>query len=203
MNTSNPAKATTNELQVLQAIGQVGWLSATQIAKWVWGERNSHSARVSADRVLKRLIAQGDVLRRDSSLRMSVYILTKAGAQRANEGLTQPLFRHGYDLSQLDSARQRPAVDYLITQHQQGKIVLGIVGLRKAMELGLIEETGLRGADGIVIDDRTGEFKPILVIRNTHPELVKKAERIWKAVGDLELIGSPGLIKFFRNEMRS
>lgn len=167
------------------------------------GGHNSHSARVSADKVLKRLVAQGGVMRRDSSLRTSVYILTKAGALRANEGLTHPLFRHGYDLSHLDSARQRPAVDYLITQHHQGKIAMGIAGLRKAMELGLIQERGFRGADGVVIDDRTGEFKPILVIRNTHPELVKKAKRIRKAVGDLELIGSAGLIRFFRNEMRS
>jgi hypothetical protein len=203
MDTSNQAKAATNELQVLQAIGQVGWLSVTQIARWVWGGHNPRSARVSAERVLKRLIERGDVLPRASSLRMSVYILTKSGALRANEALTHPLFRHGYDLSQLDSARQRPAVDYLITQHHQGKIAMGIAGLRKAMEMGLIEQDGLRGADGVVIDEKSGEFKPILVIRNAHPELVKKAQRIKKATGDIELIGSAGLIRFFRQELRS
>jgi hypothetical protein len=203
MNTSNQAKAAANELQVLQAIGHVGWLSATQIARWAWGEQNPHSARVSADRVLKRLMAQGDVLRRNSSLRMSVYILTKAGALRANKSLTMELFRHGYDLSQLDAARQRPAVDYLITQHHQGKIAMGVAGLRKAIELGLIPQTGIKGADGIVIDHRTGEFKAVLVVRNTHPALIKKAKRIQKAVGDLELIGSTGLIRFFRNELRN
>lgn len=202
MNTSNKVKALTNETHVLQAIGLVGWLSATQIARWVWGEQNSHSARVSADRVLKRLIEQGHVKRRDSSLRMCVYILTKAGAARANEGLARELFRHGYDLSQLDSARQRPAVDYLITQHHAGKTVMGIAGLRKAMEIGLVDVKGLEGADGLVIDADAGEYKPILVIRNTHPELVKKARRIKKAVGDIELIGSIGLVKFFNNEMR-
>lgn len=203
MNTSNQAKAASNEVQILQAIGLVGWLSATQIAQWVWGFDNPHSARVSADRVLKRLVEQGRVKKRDSSLRMCVYILTKAGAARANESMARELFRHGYDLSQLDSARQRPAVDYLITQHHAGKTVMGIAGLRKAMEIGLVDVKELEGADGLVLDGNTGEYRPILVIRNTHPELVKKARRIRTAVGDIELIGSVGLIRVFRQEMRS
>jgi hypothetical protein len=203
MNTSNKARADNNEQQVLQAIGLIGWLSATQVARWGWGDHNPHSARVSADRVLKRLIERGEVLRRDSSLRMAVYVLTKPGAVRANQGLTHELFRHGYDLSQLDSARQRPAVDYLITQHHEGKTVMGLAGVRKAMKVGMISEKGMKGADGFVVNNETGEFKAVLVIRNAHPELVKKAKRIKKAAGNIELIGSAGLIKFFRNEMRS
>jgi len=199
---SNQAKAASNEQQVLQAIGLIGWLSGTQVAQWIWGDRNRHSARVSADRVLKRLVEQGCILRRDSSLRMCVYILTKRGAVRANEGLTQEMFRHGYDLSQLDSARQRPAVDYLISQHHQGKVVMGMAGLRKAMEAGVIQNKGLKGADGLVYDGKTGKLKPILVVRNTHPELVKKAKRIRKALGDIELIGNAGLIRSFWQEMQ-
>jgi hypothetical protein len=203
MNTPNQAKARANEVRVLQAIGLVGWLSATQVATWIWGRHNQHSARVSADKVLKRLLEQGYLMRRDSSLRMSVYILTKAGAIRANEGLTHELFRHGYDLSQLDSARQRPAVDYLIEQHHAGKTVMGMAGVRKAIEIGLLDEMGFAGADGFVTDATTGEFKAVLVVRNSHPELVKKAKRIEKLVGDVELIGSIGLVKYFRREMRT
>jgi hypothetical protein len=198
---SNRAIAASNELQVLQAVGLVGWLSATQIASWVWGNTNAHSARVSADRVIKRLLEEGYLLRRDSSLRMSVFVLTKAGAIRANEGLTHQLFRHGYDLSQLDSARQRPAVDYLITQHHEGQTVLGLAGVRKAIEVGMLGVKGLRGADGFVENHETGEVKAVLVIRNAHPELVKKAKRLKKAAGALELIGTAGLVKFFRKEM--
>jgi hypothetical protein len=201
MIATNKAKAVSNELQVLHAIGVTGWLSATQIAKWVWGCKNPHSARVSADKVLKRLLERGDLKRRECSLLMCVYILTKTGALRANEGMSHDFFRHGYDLSQLDTARQRPAVDYLIKQHHEGNLVMGIAGLRKVIELGL-GEVGLKNADGLVVDSRTGEFKAILVIRNTHPELVKKAIRIKKAAGGLELIGSEGLVKFFRKQTR-
>ncbi|WP_156116704.1 hypothetical protein [Massilia sp. 9096] len=134
---------------------------------------------------------------------MSVYILTKTGAARANEGLTHELFRHGYDLSQLDSARQRTAVDYLIAQHHAGKTVMGMAGIRKAIEIGMLDKAGFAGADGFVTDAETGEYKAVLVVRNTHPELVKKAKRVKKAVGDLELIGSIGPIKFFRQALRS
>lgn len=203
MSISNQEKANHRELQVLRAIGLVGWLSATQVAKWVWSVENAHSARVSADKVLKRLMMKGEVLRRDSSLRMAVYILTKPGGLRANEGLARQLFRHGYDLSQLDSARQRPAVDYLIAQHHEGKIVIGLAGLRRAIEIGMVENKDIKGADGLVCDPNGKECKPILVIRNMHPELVKKAKRIKKAAGDIELIGSEGLIKLFNREMRN
>ena len=202
MHTSNQVRGRNNERRVLEAIGLVGWLSVTQIAQWVWGVANPHSSRVSAERALKRLVSAGYVLRRESSLRMCVFVLTKAGAVRANEGLNYPLFAHGYDLSQLDSARQRPAVNYLIEQHHNGKTVFGLAGLRRALKVGIISDERVKGADGFICDATTGEFKPILVIRNNHPELIKKAIKIKSALGTLELIGSPALIKNFEKEMK-
>jgi hypothetical protein len=67
----------------------------------------------------------------------------------------------------------------------------------------MVEHEDMRGADGLVCDPRTGAYKPILVVRNMHPELVKKAKRIKKAVGEIELIGSTGLTNFFTREMRN
>lgn len=206
MNTStNQARAAENELRVLRAIGCVGWLSATQIAEWVWGKDNPHSARVSADKVLKRLLAAGHVKRRESSLRMYVYILTKAGAIRANEGMSEELFRHGYDLSQLDSARQRPAVDYLIAQAHEGKVVLGIAAIRKGLEIDFFNGLNVDGIDGFVFDTEKQSAKYVLLVRNTHPELIKKAKRLQREVGRLSLvfIGSPALVNFFEKETKN
>ena len=203
--TTNQQRAAENELRVLRAIGLVGWLSATQIARWLWGEGNAHSARVSADKVIKRLLDAGHVKRRESSLRMFVYILTKTGAIQANEGLNVEIFRHGYDLSQLDSARQRPVVDYLIGQAHKGKAVMGVAAIRKGLEIGFFGNLKINGVDGAVFDATTGNNKYVLLVRNTHPELIKKAKRLKKEVGRLSLvfIGSPALVAFFEKEMRN
>jgi hypothetical protein len=198
-STTNQARAAENELRVLRAIGLIGWLSASQIAKWVWGDHNAHSARVCADKVLKRLVESGHVKRRESSLRMFVYILTKAGAIRANEGQPLELFRHGYDLSQLDSARQRPVVDYLIAQSRENKVVLGIAAVRKGLEVGFFNGLTVNGIDGFVFDPVTQSSQFVLLVRNTHPELIKKVKRLQREVGQLNLIfiGSPSLVSFF------
>lgn len=200
---SNKATARENEMRVLQAVGLVGWLSAAQVARWVWGDENRHSARVSADKVLKRLQSTGLVLRRDSALGVYVYVLTAAGAIQANEGVKIPLFKDGYDLSQLDVGRQGPAVEYLTQQHRNGKTVLGAASLRKALRDGMLTGRGWDGADGLVFDSETGEQHAVLVVRNTHPELIKKAKRIKREVGELELLGSAGMLKAFRKELLS
>lgn len=199
---SNAAMARENESRVLQAIGLVGWLTAGQVAKWVWGDDNPHSARTSADKLLTRLRERGLILRRHSPLRAYAYVLTKAGAIQANEGVKVPLFRDGYALSQLDVGRQALAVAYLTGQHRSGKTVLGAASLRKALQDGLLTDMDSSGADGIVVDNETGELRAILVVRNTHPELIKKAKRIRKSVGELELLGSAGLLKSFRKDMQ-
>ncbi|MBH1994803.1 MAG: hypothetical protein I8H90_10805 [Burkholderiales bacterium] len=200
---NNSVTARENEMRVLQAVGCVGWLNAAQVAKWVWGDENRHSARVSADKVLKRLAAAGQVLRRESLTGVFVYVLTGAGALRANEGVRVSLFKDGYDLSQLDVGRQAPAVEYLVGQHRQGKTVLGAASLRSALKAGVVAGEGLTGADGLVFDSETGELRAVLVVRNTHQELVKKAQRIKKAAGELELLGNAALLRIFHRAILS
>jgi hypothetical protein len=133
---------------------------------------------------------------------MFVYILTKAGAVRANEGRSVELFRHGYDLSQLDLARQRPAVDYLITQAHEGKVVLGSAAIRKGLKIDFFDGLNVEGIDGFVFDTETQSAKYVLLVRNTHPELIKKAKRLQKEVGrrNLVFIGSPAQVAFFEKE---
>lgn len=198
---SNKKRARDNEMAVLQAVGLVGWLSTSQVGQWVWGSDNARSARVSAEKVLKRLQAGGYVMRRESDAGVFVYVLTKAGALRANEGVKVELFKDGYDLSQLDVYRQRVAVDYLIAQHQAGRTVLGAAGVRKGCAEGVLKAGVLKGADGLVLDNESGLQKAVLVVRNLHPGLVKKAKRLKKGVGELELLGEAGLLKHFRREM--
>lgn len=198
---SNKEKARQNERAVLQAVGTVGWLSATQVGRWVWGTENPRSARVSADNVLRRLQVQGLVMRRESGNGVYVYVLTTKGAAYANGNLEMSCFKPGYDLSQLDVARQAPAVEFLTEQHRKGHTVFGMAAVRKLIEDGILDKV-LKGADGIVMNSATDQARAVLVVRSMHPELVKKAWRLKSAFGALELVGNAGLSKVFWKELK-
>jgi hypothetical protein len=207
-NHNNQQRARANELETLVAIGQIGWLNASQVASWVWPASSAHSARVSADKVLKRLLSTGLIKQRSSGKGLQVYVLTRTGAAQANEcargryGLREDvaLFRDGYSLSQLDDERQRLAAEYLGKQHNAGNMIFGGGMLRRAIEDGFVDEQ-LKGADGYVIDRETQEAHTVLVVRNLHQELVSKAARLKEASGALRLIGQPGFVKAMEKEL--
>ena len=201
---NNAQRGRENEVQALQAIGSAGWLNATQVGKWVWGASNGHSARVSADRLLGRLSQRGAIKQRESGDGLNVYVLTRAGARLANEPLTAQIFKDGYDLSQLDVGRQRVAVSFLIEQQHAGRIVLGRAATRGAISSKILDRE-LGGSDAVIYDDVRNEYTVALVVRNIHPECVKKGQKLLKAIaavgGRLELLGDERVIRCFRREM--
>lgn len=195
----NVEKARDKELHVLVAVGLVGWLTTKQIAAWAWADNPPNAAKNRAQETLKRLVERRLLLRRKTALGAWSYLLTRAGAARANDGLLYQVCREGYDLSQLDVSRQASIVAYLLAQ--KGALRLGPAGVRGGVRTGLIEDTALRHADALTRDPETGNWIPAMLARTLHPELLNKARRLRAAAGSVELLGHPGLVRQFRKAM--
>lgn len=198
----NIEKARQNELQALLAVGLVGWLTASQIAAWVWAGKDRHTASNRAQETLKRLCTSGHILRRETMHGVYAYVLTHAGAARANEALRFDLCRHGYDLSQLDRERQRLIVEYLLMRKET--IRLGPAGVRGAVRTGdIFDDTRLQHADAAT-RDQDGQWWPAMVVRSLHPALVGKARMLRAAAGHrLQLIGHPHLVRQFVQQLNA
>lgn len=196
----NIEKARQNELQALLAVGLVGWLTTSQIAAWVWSDKDKHTATNRAQETLKRLHTSGHLLRRKTTHGVYAYVLTHAGAARANDALRFEICRHGYDLSQLDIERQRLIVEYLLTRPET--IRLGPAGVRGAVRTGgVLDDTRLEHADALT-RDAAGNWKPAMVARSLHPALIAKARMLREAAGfHLEILGNPYLVRQFRQAM--
>lgn len=198
---SKQNRGETNALEALQAVGEFGWLSAGQIADWVWGSDSGHSGRVLVHRLMRRLMDKGLLLARTGVDGTRRFVLTDQGAIVAN-GDTGPSYRKGYKLSQMDDYKQRVAFDYLLTMKERGYVVSGRAGLRQAIRTGALPDAQLQDADGYVHAAEDGKPVAVLVMRNTGLGLVRKAIRLEDAAGRLELLGYAALQKQFRNEMK-
>lgn len=195
----NMAKARDREDQVLQAVGLVGWLTTAQVAAWVWPANDAHAARNRAGEVLARLLDRGFLMRRQSILGTWCYVLTHAGAARATAA-SDLAFRHGYDLSLLDAHRQDLIVAHLLEQDFTRK--LGPAGVRIAVRSELLEEGSvLLQADALCWDPMAGEWMAAMVVRSLHIELQAKARRICAAAGHLTLLGHPGTVRQFEQQL--
>jgi hypothetical protein len=195
----NMAKARDRENQVLQAVGLVGWLTTAQVAAWVWPANDAHSARNRAGEVLARLLERGLLMRRESALGTWAYLLTHAGAARATAA-SDLVFRHGYDLSLLDAHRQALIVTHLLGQDFARK--LGPAGVRIAVRSELLDEgSTLLQADALCWDPMAGEWRAAMVVRSLHIELQAKARRIRAAAAHLTLLGHPGTVRQFEQQL--
>jgi hypothetical protein len=196
---ANRERARENEEQVLLAVGLVGWLTINQVGAWVWPASSAHSARNRAAEVLARLDRAGEVRRRKTAAGVWAYLLTNTGAARANDQLTAPLCRNGYELSQLDVLKQSLIVTYLLAHPDVAR--LGPAGVRGARRAGILPAPALGEADALRADGTVGEWVPALVVRSLHPEQVRKARRVRAAAGRVELLGSRHLVREFERAM--
>lgn len=197
---SNREQARANELAVLSAVGEVGWLSTSQTARWVWPASTLHVATNKATAVLARLTDQGCLLRRVNAMGVRVFVLTTKGALRANSGYG-PAYRAGYKLSQLDTYRQKQIVDFLLFIRAQGHSCTGPAGLRRAIATGAVLDGGWQGADALIQDCDTGALFPALLVRSLNLNVVAKAIRIKRVNGSLHLFGNDALVRQFERAM--
>lgn len=194
-----------NELVALQAIGTIGWLSTRQVGAWLYHGRPPHTATNKAARVLARLVANGEVKRRDEksesrrggvNFGIAYYVLTPAGAARADDEYCRP----GLHLSQLDVGRQRIVVAFLTEiRHRLEPILIGAAGVRAGIASGILNKN-LHGADALIIDPENA-ITAVLVVRNLHSELVNKAQRLTNASEALELRGDPWTVREFQKAL--
>lgn len=198
--TSNRERARANELEVLTAIGEVGWLSTTQVAAWVWTASTLHVATNKAALVLARLADDGFVIRRNSAVGVGVYVLTTKGAGRANS-VHGPAYRAGYKLSQLDCLRQKLVVDFLLITRARGDVCMGPAGLRRGIATGAVPQDDWQGADALVQDGADKVFAPVLIVRSLNLNVVVKAIRLKAVTGRVHLVGNPHLVRQFERSM--
>jgi hypothetical protein len=194
-----------NETAALRAIGTIGWLSTRQVGAWLYYSGSEHAATNKAARVLGRLVAHGQVKLRDeksetrrdgANFGVAHYVLTPLGAARANDEYCRP----GLHLSQLDVGRQRVIVEFFTEiRHRLDPIIIGAAGVRAGIAAGVLD-SNLLGADGLTIAP-LGEITTVLVIRNLHTELLKKAKRLAGASENLELLGDAWFVKNFKKMM--
>lgn len=197
---SNRKQAQANELAVLTGVGEVGWLSTSQAARWVWPASTLHVGTNKAAAVLARLTEQGHLLCRLNALGVRVFVLTTKGALRANT-VYGPAYCAGYKLSQLDSYRQQQIVEFLLSMRAQGHTCTGPAGLRRAIMTGAVLDCDLQGADALIQDCQTGALFPALLVRSLNLNVVAKAIRLKSVNGSLHLFGSDGLVRQFERAM--
>ncbi len=197
---SNQDKARANELAILTAIGEVGWLSTSQVARWVWPASTLHVATNKAAAALRRLTNQGYLLCRQNALGVRVFVLTTSGALRAN-GDGWPAYRAGYKLSQLNCYRQQLIVEFILQMLAKGHVCAGPAGLREAIATRAIIEDDFRGADALIQDNEMNVTTPVLVVHSLSHSVVKKAVCLKKVSGVIHLLGHPVLIRQFEKEM--
>lgn len=191
MNTREIAKH--NELEVLKALANCGWMTTSMLARWVWLNSSVHVANNKAQLVLKRLVAKKLVLERQTTAGVKTWVLTQPGADLVNKTFERAWAQHGYDISTLHMSKQMLITNFLIEQRQYGREVIGKAGIRA----GLVHES-LSDCDAVVLD---GDYTfAVLVVSNSRTTTVERVARLEK-VCETSLIGDSHLITRVRKEL--
>lgn len=192
MNTRK--KAAENEIEVLKAIANCGWLTTNLVARWVWQESKTHTAVNKAQLVLKRLVEGNEVLERLAGTGVKAWVLTQKGADRVNADLLEKGFsegwaHHGYDISSLHFLKQVQIVEYLIEKRREGLAVVGKAGLRTALV-----DKKYAEFDAVTVNFESGYTVGVLVVSNQAESTISRVERLEK-VCKIELIGDSRIVK--------
>ena len=116
------------EQETLYALGKLGVLSMSQIARWCHGD--SLSSRVVMQRVVKRLKANRLIIARTDQCGRLCYFLTKPGAALLRKLKNDGNWHHGHDLGIINPLRQKQIFECAVQEHRAGHEVLGRAGMR-------------------------------------------------------------------------
>lgn len=193
MNT-NKIRATQNEIEILKALANNGWMTTRLIALWVWHGSTEHVAVNKAQLVLKRLKSQKEVIERTTPVGMKAWVLTNSGADRVNmalisEGAHRGWAHHGYDLSTLHFQKHVEIVEYLIAKKQRGAEVFG----KAALRAGILHE--LFGEFDAVVEYKESSYiEGVLKVSNCAESTENRIARCRK-ICSTHLIGDPLVIR--------
>lgn len=207
-----------HELEALHALVLVGWLTTAQLGAWVWPQLVHSDAQNRAHKVMARLVTDGDVMKRKTSLCANAFVLTRPGARRCVDAGLSENIRPGYNLSQLDALRQALPVEWLLAQRQLGRLAFGGAAIRAGTahgwmlpeglgitEFGQPDASGKRrtvaGADALSYDESSGIWRAAIVVRTEAPKLIARARRLRRVAGELVFLGSPATIARFKKEL--
>jgi hypothetical protein len=198
----NKLKAAQNELEVLKALANCGWMTTRLIALWVWTESTPHVAVNKAQLVLKRLAEKRQVLKRNTPVGMKAWILTSIGSSRVNaelekQGYSRGWAHHGYDVSTLQFQKQIIIVEYLIQQRKVGLAVVGKAGLRA----GLLPKE-FQEFDAVTVNFDSGYTEGVLLIGNSAESMQDRVARC-EAICNVKLIGDPLIINGLKKKFRT
>lgn len=201
MNT-NKRRAAQNELEVLKALANCGWMITRQIASWVWTDSTKHVAINKAQLVLKRLAAKKQVLERQTPVGVKAWVLTEPGADRVNaelegQGYSRGWAHHGYDLSTLHFQKQITVAEYLIEHRMAGLAVVGKAGLRA----GLLHEQ-FQEFDAVTVNFDSDYTTGVLVVSNSAESTLDRIARC-RGICKTHLIGDPLIIRGCEKKLRA
>lgn len=197
MNTAQAGR--NNELEVLKALANCGWLTTSLLARWVWCDSSLKTGVNKAQQVTKRLVARGEILRRNTLSGPSAWILTERGAQRINNTLLQNGFKkgwahHGYDISTLQYLKQHLVTEHLIEYRIAGYAAVGKAGIRA----GLVDARYTK-LDGVAVNFTDGYTVGLLFVVDRSPSTRERVDTLRK-VCTLILIGQPETIQALRTK---
>lgn len=191
---NNKFKAAQNEIEILKALANNGWMTTRLIALWVWNKSNEHVAVNKAQLVLKRLQNKRQIIARPTPVGTRAWILTSAGVDRINaalveEGAHRGWAHHGYDLSTLHYRKQVDIIEYLIEKRKQGFDVFG----KAALRAGIVHE--LLGEFDAVIEYKNSDYiEGVLKVSNCAESTENRIARC-RNICKTHLIGDPLVIK--------
>ena len=198
----NKLKAAQNELEVLKALANCGWMITSHIASWVWTDSAKHVGINKAQLVLTRLAEKKEVLERQTPVGIKAWILTEPGAARVNaelesQGYSRGWAHHGYDLSTLHFQKQITVVEYLIAHRIAGLAVVGKAGLRA----GLLDKQ-FKEFDAVTVNFDSDYTTGVLVVSNSAESTLDRIARC-RGICKTHLIGDPLIISGCEKKLRA
>lgn len=187
-------KGISNELEVLKALANCGWLTTNLLAQWVWCDSSLKTGINKAQQITRRLLLNGEILARVTLAGPKAWILTQRGALRINDSLVQLGFakgwaHHGYAISTLQHLKQILVVQALIKYRVDGFAAVGKAGIRA----GLVSSKYLP-LDGVVVNIINGYTMGLLYVSDRSPSTQDRVAKL-RSSCTLILIGEPRIVK--------
>lgn|GEM_PF-5027413 len=196
----NHAKARENEIEVLKAISNTGWMTTSLAGSWQWIESSKKVGDKKALDVLTRLLERGLVFKKMTPRGSAAWVLTRLGADIVNSHLEEigatPWAHHGYEISPLHYQHHIDIVKYLVSKRKQGLAVLGKAQLRsKHIPKALAE------FDAMTVEIESNYTVGVLSVSNCADSTQDRIVRLRKLCNELQLIGDPLIIRGLQRKL--